>query len=446
MHDKHGLLSTPISALLSKMTIPVVLGMATVLLFNLVDVFFIAQLGTAPLAAIGYSFPLTFALNGLTMGIGVGVSTLVAHHLGQHNLPMARRLASHSLLLTALLITLLAWAMLSQVRPLFMLLGAEPNTLVFIEHYLEVWLLGMPLLALSMVSCNVLKAHGDTQTPAKLMMLSGAINALLDPLFIFGYGVFPAFHIQGAALASLCSWLISCLILMQLFKKESLLSSVQWQYWVLDCKKLFTLAIPATLSTAMLPISSALVMWLLASQGSVAIAAYGTAQRIESLLLLIVISLASALSPVMAQNLGAQQVTRSFKALFTSVHFALGFQLLVFIMMVPLSLPLAALFAQEQAVQDLLWHYLLIVPLSYGLQGVVILVSAAFNALQRPFYAFLCNVVRLFGLILPCAWLGIYWQGTQGLFYALTLANSLAGLFAYILAYYLKRYYCSASS
>ena len=93
MHDKHGLLSAPIPTVLRQMTIPMTFGMIAILMFNLVDTIFISLLGTDALAAISYTFPVTFGVNCITMGIGVGLSTSIGRLLGQGDARSPPRLA-----------------------------------------------------------------------------------------------------------------------------------------------------------------------------------------------------------------------------------------------------------------------------------------------------------------------------------------------------------------
>lgn len=157
------------------------------------------------------------------------------------------------------------------------------------------------------------------------------------------------------------------------------------------------------------PLSGAILMMLLSSHGTAAVAAYGAAQRIESILILVLMSLTSALTPFMAQNLGAKNPQRAFSGLFLSMRFAVVFQGFIFLMMVPLSIPLAALFSQEETVKNLLWHYLLVVPFSYGFQGIVMMLVSGLNAMHKPLRAFngascVCSCLRclLHGLAAKC--------------------------------------------
>ncbi|EKO3426061.1 MATE family efflux transporter [Vibrio fluvialis] len=442
MHDKHGLLSAPIPNVLRQMTIPMIFGMVAILMFNLVDTFFISLLGTDALAAISYTFPVTFGVNCITMGIGVGLSTSIGRLLGQGDTSNAARFSTHGLLLAVTLVAIACTAGFFTIEPLFLLLGAKAELIPLIEQYMQVWYLTIPLLVIPMAGNSAIRATGDTKTPAKMMMLAGAINGCLDPLLIFGYGPFPELGIQGAAIASAFSWLGALIgSLYVLVKRDRLLAPPHFASLRHDWQQILKIGTPAALSTAMSPISGALLMMMLSSHGTAAVAAYGAAQRIESILILVLMSLTSALTPFMAQNFGAQNPTRSFSGLFLSLRFSLIFQLLVFIMMVPLSIPLAALFSQEQAVRNLLWHYLLVVPFSYGFQGVVMMLVSALNALHLPLKAFQWSFMRLFLFTLPSAWLGSTLYGIEGLFVGIALGNVLGGLSGYLYALLLRRRY-----
>ncbi|MEF1213096.1 MATE family efflux transporter, partial [Vibrio alginolyticus] len=341
--DKHGLLTAPIPETLRKMTVPMTMGMIAILMFNLVDTFFISLLGTQALAAISYTFPVTFAVNCITMGIGMGLSTNIGRLLGQGHAPQAARFTTHGLLLAVLLVAITSSIGFTTIAPLFRFLGASDDLIPLIEQYMQVWYLTIPLL------CG-------------------------------------SFYV--------------------LIKREKLLAQPQWALLKQDWQQTLKIGTPAALSNAMNPLSGAILMMLLSNHGTAAVAAYGAAQRIESILILVLMSLTSALTPFMAQNLGAKQPQRAFSGLFISMRFAVVFQGFIFLMMVPLSIPLAALFSQEDAVKNLLWHYLLVVPFSYGFQGIVMMLVSGLNAMHKPLRAFQWSFMRLFIFTLPSAWIG----------------------------------------
>ncbi|ELP6758458.1 MATE family efflux transporter [Vibrio vulnificus] len=435
MLDKHGLLSAPIAETLRKMTVPMIFGMVAILMFNLVDTFFISLLGTEALAAISYTFPVTFAVNCITMGIGVGLSTSIGRLLGQGEAHQAARFTTHGLLLAVVLVALASTLGFFTVTPLFTLLGAKEELIPLIGQYMHVWYLTIPLLVIPMAGNSAIRATGDTKTPAKIMMLAGLINGMLDPLLIFGIGPFPELGIQGAAIASALSWLGALIgSFYVLIQRERLLGLPQWQRLKEDWQQILKVGTPAALSNAMNPLSGAILMMMLSSHGTAAVAAYGAAQRIESILILVLMALTSALTPFMAQNFGAKNPQRAFQGLFVSMRFSVLFQGLVFLMMVPLSIPLAALFSQEQAVRDLLWHYLLVVPISYGFLGIVMMLVSGLNAMHQPLNAFRWSVIRLFVFTLPAAYLGSWLYDIEGLFIGIAVGNILVGLCSYLYA------------
>ena len=438
--DKHGLLSEPIPTVLSRLTIPMVFGMVAILLFNLVDTFFISLLGTEALAAISFTFPVTFALNCITMGVSVGISTSIGRLLGGGNIHSAARLASHGLLLAVILMVIGSGFGLLTIEPLFTLIGASKELLPIISQYMSIWYLAIPLLVIPMAGNSAIRATGDAKTPAKIMMLAGLINGVLDPLLIFGYGPFPELGVRGAAIASGISWafaLINSLYI--LLKREKLLARPELAKLGKDWRQILQIGTPAGLSNALNPLSGALLMSLLAAQGTASVAAYGAAMRIESLLVIVIMALGSALMPFMAQNFGADNPLRAFRALFAAMRFAIIFQLLIFIMMVPLSWPLSSLFSQDSAVQEQLWHYLIVVPFSYGMQGVCMLLISALNAMHKSMHALVWNLLRLFAFLLPAAWLGSQLDGTEGLFIGIAAANILCGIGAYLYALKMRR-------
>ncbi|USD65093.1 MATE family efflux transporter [Vibrio sp. SCSIO 43136] len=434
MSDKHGLLTAPIAEVLRRMTVPMTFGMIAILMFNLVDTFFISLLGTQALAAISFTFPVTFAVNCITMGIGIGLSTNIGRLLGQGDNRNAARFATHGLILAVTLVICASFIGIVTTGPLFSLLGAEASLIPLIEQYMWVWYLSVPLLVIPMAGNSAIRATGDTATPAKIMMLAGLINGVLDPLLIFGIGPFPELGIQGAAIASAVSWLGALIgSLYILIKRERLLSLPNAKI-IDDCKQILKIGTPAALSNAMNPLSGAIIMMMLASHGTAAVAAYGAAQRVESILILVLMALTSTLTPFMAQNLGANNPERSFEGLFLSMRFSIAFQLVIFVMMVPLSIPISLLFSQEQQVQDLLWHYLLFVPASYGFLGVTMMLVSALNAMHKPLWAFGWSAMRLFVFTIPSAWVGSLYHGIEGLFIGLALGNVIGGVFGYLYA------------
>ena len=437
MKDRHGLLTQPIGRVLLNMSLPNLIGILTILGFSLVDTFFISQLGTESLAAISFTFPVTLVISSIAIGIGAGVSTNLGRLIGSGHAPKAKVFLHDSLLLTFLLIAFVALLGSLCVNPLFSLLGANDSSLPLIRDYMFIWYLGAPLLVLLMVGNQGLRATGDTRSPAKIMMLAALINLILDPLLIFGIGPFPRLEIQGAAIATVISWVVALALSSHLLIfKRHLVEFAEFDLQRLKCnwKQLAHIAQPAAMMNLLNPLANAVIMALLARIDHSAVAAFGAGTRIESVLLIVVMALSSSLVPFIAQNLGAGQTARARDALLLSLKFILIFQTLLYLPLMLMAAPVAQIFSSDPQVIEWLTFYIIALPAAYGPLGIVILMATSLNAYHRPMSSLVLNICRLFLIMLPLAALGSYLGGVKGLMLALPITNTVMGIACYILA------------
>jgi len=427
------LLTGPVKPTLKNMTIPMMFGLMMLMSFNLVDTFFVSLLGTQALAAFSFTFPVTFIIISLAIGLGVGVSAVVAITLGQKDKVNARQHATVALMLSMVLIygvSLFVWSVLT---PIFAALGATPEHITLISLYMTPWLLGSVFVIMPMVGNSVMRASGDTKTPAKVMALGALINALLDPLLIFGYGPIAPMGITGAALASIIASSVSCVLVF--YRLTTTYNMLGWGYSLAQClnsaKKVLVIALPAAASNMMTPIATSIVTAMVASYGSEAVAAFGVGSRIESFALIFVLALSMSLPPFISQNYGAGQYNRVKLGYNTSVKFVLWWQLLIYLILMFSAQPIARLFADDPKVIEIIVSYLMIVPITHGLIGVTILSNSSFNALHKPLSALKLNIIRLFVLLVPFVYIGGQINGITGLFVGVALACGLSGIIAY---------------
>lgn len=437
MKDRHGLLTQPIGRVLLKMSLPNLIGIITVLGFSLIDTFFISYLGTNALAAISFTFPVTLVITSIAIGIGAGVSTNLGRLIGAGRSGQAKVFLHDALLFTLLIITTIALLGICFMTPIFALLGANEPIQLLIHDYMSLWFLGVPLLVLVMVGNQGLRATGDTHSPAQMMILAAAINAILDPLLIFGLGPFPRLELQGAAIASIVSWVVAFSLLSYLLLiKRKLLHYVPIvrSRLVKNGKKLAHIAQPAALMNLLNPLANGIFMAILARIDHAAVAAFGAGTRIEALLLVVVLALSSSLVPFIAQNLGAGQIQRAKAALLLSLRFIFVFQTLLYIPLFLLVEDIARLFSHDAQVIEWLSFYLLYIPLSYGPLGVVIILATSLNAYHRPMASLVLNIIRLFCTMLPLVIIGGFFYGVEGIIIALPITNTLFGMLSYWLA------------
>ena len=409
-------------------------GLIMLLAFNLIDTFFVSLLGTEALAAISFTFPVTFTLSSLAIGLGIGVSAVVAKTLGKQQKEGARCHATAALLLSAVMIFSLAMLTLAFIDPLFTLLGAKPENLVLIRDYMVPWFLGCLPIIMPMIGNSVMRAAGDTKTPAKVMGLMAVINAILDPILIFGWGPIPAMHIQGAAIASVIAGLVSTTLVA--YRLVITNKMIGWGYSLAELidswRQLLKIALPAAGANMMTPIASSVLTAIIAKYGSAAVAGFGVGTRLEAIAVMVILALSMSLPPFISQNFGAGLLSRVRQAYISSVRFVLLWQAAIYLVLVLASSLIASSFADEPEVAEVIVLFLLIMPLSYGLSGITILSNSSLNALHKPMQALFLNITRLFILMLPCAYIGGQLGGIMGLFIGAMMANFVTGVLAFL--------------
>jgi putative MATE family efflux protein len=429
-----NLLEDPVSSTLKRMTIPMIYGMVLLMTFNLVDTFFVGLLGTQPLAAISFTFPVTFTVLSLTIGLGIGTSAVIAKFLGKKDPKSAKNAATAALYLAAIIVACLSTIGYFITDPLFTLLGAQPSLLPLIHQYMDIWYVGSICLIGPMIGNAILRASGDTKTPSIIMGSAGLINAVLDPIFIFGFGPVPAMGIQGAAIATLISWVFGLgLVLYILTKKHDLIhtSMLPMKELISSCRHILKIGLPAAGANMLTPIAAAIMTAIVAKYGESAVAAFGVGSRLESIACLIVLALSMTLPPFISQNFGAGQLQRVEEAYKATIKFILAWQILIYILLALCAPWIASVFTSETEVADLIKLFIWILPLGYGLQGIVILTNSSFNALHKPMIALGLSVIRLFVCYLPLAYLGSLFFGLTGLFIGALFGNILMAMLSY---------------
>ena len=159
------LLTEPVGPTLIRLALPMVVGLAAIILFTVVDTFFVGRLGATPLAAMSFCFPVNFVVYSVTMGIGIGTTSVISRAIGEGDQARVRRLTTHALVLALGTVTLIAGIGLVTMDPIFSAMGADATTLPLIREYMTPWLWGVGLLVIPMVGNSAIRATGDTVSP-----------------------------------------------------------------------------------------------------------------------------------------------------------------------------------------------------------------------------------------------------------------------------------------
>ncbi len=424
----------PVERALARTTAQMLVGILAMVAFNLVDTFFVGQLGKVQLAAMAFTFPVVTVFGGLALGLGQGASAVISRALGVGDRARVRRLTTDALLLSVAVVTVLVVIGLATIDPLFRAMGASDELLPHIERYMRIWYVGMPFVVIPMVGNNAIRATGDARTPAMIMLVAVTVNAVLDPILIFGLGPFPRLELAGAALTTVCARAAALTASMWVLTRRYRMVTLRWdglaptlESW----RRILWIGLPDAATRMILPVGAGVVTRLVAEFGKEAVAAFGVATRVDIFALAVIMALGSMLGPFVGQNHGAGLHARVRRGVRSSQLFAVGWGLLTLALLSGLAPPLAGLFNEDPQVVEYTVLYLRIVPFGYGLVGVLMLCNTTLNVLERPLHASALTLVQMFALYVPLAILLGDLLGLRGIFTAGLVANGATGVAAF---------------
>lgn len=439
----------PVGRHLIDMTVPVLFGITTLMAQSFIDTYFLGMVGVRALAAYSFGFPILMIVTSVAIGLGAGTSSVVARAIGAGDHRRAKRLATDSLLLSFLITAMLSFIGILTINPLFRLLGAPEDMIPMISTFMTILYCGVPFLVIGMVGTSSMRATGDTVLPSKLMVAGAILNVALDPIFIFGLGPVPGLGLNGAAIAALLArglmfagtiYFLAHRLDMISFKKPQ--PGEMRRSW----RDILHVGLPAAGTNAIIPVGMALVTAMIARYGPEAVAGFGVASRVESMVLVIYYAMSSTIGPFVGQNLAAGKEKRIQLALRLCARFCILSGLVIAVVLALLSNLIPALFSDNDAVTSVTRLFLWIAPISYGAYGIVMVVNAAFNGLGTPMPGVMISATRIVVLYVPLAFLGKAMFGIAGIFGAYAVANFLSGLLGYYWAKINAHRMCEAAA
>lgn len=416
------------------MAVPVLFGVFTMMSQAFADMWFIGRLGDRELAALSFAFPILMIVTSIAIGLGAGTSSVVARAIGAHNHRRARRLATDSLILSFGITAIVSAIGFLTIEPLFRLLGAPDDMIPLIAGYMTILYAGVPFVVVGMVGMSSMRATGDTRLPSMLMVIASVANVILDPILIFGIGPVPAMGLNGAAMAALLSRaaiFVGTLYFMRMRLDMLTFNKPDPGELRSSWADVLHVGIPAAATNAIIPIATGVITAMLARYGPEAVAGFGVASRVESLMLVLFYALSAVIGPFVGQNIAAGKADRIFEALRLCTIFCVGTGFVIAALLAFSGAWLPTLFSDNPEVTDVSTKFLMIAPISYGAYGMVMVMNASFNGMGKPMPAVHISVARMALIYIPLAFVAERFFGITGIFVAYAFANIVSGVIAF---------------
>lgn len=403
---------------------------------QLLDTYWVAQLGSAALAAVTISVTIRWVINSLANGLGIGGMAVVARRVGALDKPAAEHATKQTILL-ALFVSLLFGALgLALARPMLSLLGADAEVLPLGMSYLRVAFSAVFTQILLFVINSMFRGAGEARISMAVLFLATLTTALSEPVLIFGLGPIPALGVAGSAGAYVLGYSAGLILQLSVLLRGRARIALRMDHVRPDFRlmaSIIRIAWPSTIQMTLRSSSRLVIVALVGIYGTFATAGYGVANRLLLIALIPVFGLGNAAATLVGQNLGANKPERAERSAWWVCLYALGYMVVAAGMLFTLADSLVVLFDDTPQVVAIGSQCLRIVSLSLLASTVGVVLARAFDGAGNTIPAMAINLSTLWGMEIPLAlWFsrGLGFE-TTGIWLGRALANlSNGALFA----------------
>jgi putative MATE family efflux protein len=416
-----------IGKLIWQYSIPAIIGTVVMALYNIVDRIFIGQ-GVGPLAISGLAltFPFMILLMAFGMLIGAGSASRISITLGENNKEKAEKILGNAFTLTFIIsgtVIIISYILMHDLLRLF---GGSEKTIKYAEDFMRIIIPGGIFSALNYGFNNIMRASGYPRKAMYTMIICAVINAILAPIFIFGFH----WGIKGAAFATNIAYLIGSVWVLAHFMDKK--SNIRFY------KKNFRLekeTVKSIISIGMSPFSMQLATCfviilvnttLIKYGGDLAIGAFGIINSLNTLIIMILIGLNQGTQPIVGYNFGAKSYVRMFSTLKHATIIGTGITTFGFIIGTFFPSFVVSFFTRDTELQLIAAKALRISVFMFPIIGSQIVITNFFQSIGKAKISIFLSLTRQFLFLIPALFFLPPIYGLTGAWAAMPLSDGLA--------------------
>jgi len=397
MNPENYLTVQPIPKLIRKLAVPACIGYFFHTMYNVVDTFFGGLISTEALASLSLSLPVYFIILAMGTGISTGATALIGNALGEGDREKAQLFSIQGVTFGVFIAVLITIAGIWISPPLFIFLGASGEYLEMVSIYMNTIFLGSFFFMLVYMFNAILTSQGDTRSFRNFLIGGFILNILLDPWFIYGGLGIPPMEIMGIALATVLIQVIGAVYLgMRVYGTGVLDGKTMGAFlprWGM-VKEIARQGFPATVSILSVGIGMYVITYFISQFGKEAVAAYGTAMRVEQIALAPTIGLNVATLTLVAQNNGARLFQRIRETINKVLFYGAVLMVLGGAGVIIFAPYLMGIFTEDSGVIGIGTTYLRIDALVFYAYVVLFANVAVLQGVKRPMYAIWIGLSR----------------------------------------------------
>ncbi len=416
------------------LAVPMILELVMESTFAVVDIYFVAKLGSSAVATVGLTETYLFLLYSVAMGLSTAVTATIARRVGEKQKEEAGISAVQSIFLAFLASLPFAIAGIFFAKELLTLMGADAWSLEHGYRYTQ-WMLGGNLVIVFIFVINaIFRGAGDAAIAMRVLWIANGINIVLDPILIFGLGPIPAFGIEGAAMATNMGRGIAVVIQLWLLFKGGKHIQVLWHHVKVNGAVAWNIFKTSLGGIGQMLVSMTtwiFLMRILADIGSEAVAASTVVIRLMMFTLMPAWGLSNAAATLVGQNLGAGNPDRAEKSVWLIGLYNMIFLIGVSIVYYTFDEQLILIFTQEPNVVAIGAEWIRILSYAYFIYGWWMVSVQAFNGAGDTRTPTWINIVFFWIIQLPLSyWLAIELDWAHsGVFWGVLFSEAVVGLF-----------------
>ena len=319
---KENIMGTlPVTPLIMKMSLPLMISMLIQALYNIVDSMFVARLSETALTAISLAFPLQNLLIAFGVGTGVGMASFLSRKLGEKDTETATKAAGNGI--TLAIITWIVFAILgfTIVKPFLSLFAKDQELLSLSKGYTEIVMIFSFFMLISMMNERILQGSGDSLSSMICQMTGAITNIILDPIFIFTLGL----GVNGAAIATVIGQAVGCIISFVLVKKNKFIN-IKVHHLKLERRmvsSIYAVGAPTIITNSIGTIMTGAMNGILIAFSTTAVSVFSVYFKLQSFVFMPIFGLSSGMVPIIAYNYGARNKKRVMESIFKGTFIAI---------------------------------------------------------------------------------------------------------------------------
>ena len=422
---------------LTKLGIPIVIAMLIMAIYNVVDTFWVARLGTVPVAAVSVAFPLSLVFLGIGLMFGVGGGVYISRSSGAKQIVKAGQVTSVSVITSVILAVLIALVRNAFLPDLLLFMGANEEMMNLAEAYGRLFIVSCVIGTLNVSMSNIIVSQGASKTSATAMIIGSIINVTLDPLFIYTFG----WGVEGAAWATILSRIITTTIYIRFFltKAEVKVSFTLFAPTIRMYLDIIKIGISMLFLQLLQTLSISLLQKAAVKYGVEAVAAMGIVLKIVTLGTNVVFGFVKGLQPMAGYNYGACNFQRLREAVRCSLILTTSFCVLWSTFILVFASPVISCFGKDETMQEIAQIALRANTLMFFTFGFQFVYSMLYMAIGRARQSLLFNIGRQGLFFIPAILLLPSYWGLDGVLYAQPVSDVLATLMTLFFAVQIHR-------